>query len=136
MGVGSSSFKVEINTYDEMKKFLLSDRSLYCFSNSSLDLSNLANMYDMRIAIFTYSSGGSVVPHWTWIQPDPAISQRSPYRNQLMFKEMWLLHEDRVHYNLLVSRPTPRPPTILELEIAPVGSDRPGVAFTSCIYID
>ena len=60
VGVGSSSFKVEIKTYDEMKKFLLSDRSLYCFSNSSLDLSNLANMYDLRIAIFTYSSGGQL----------------------------------------------------------------------------
>ena len=71
VGVGRSSFEKTINTYEEMKTFLLSDSSLYLFSNSSLDLTNLANMYDMKIAIFTYSSGGSVVLYWTWICPDP-----------------------------------------------------------------
>ena len=63
VGVGAKSKTVQINTYSEMKRFLLSDDSLYCFSNSSLDLSNVTNMYDMKIAVFTYSSGGSLVPH-------------------------------------------------------------------------
>jgi hypothetical protein len=67
IGVGTMARKANIKTYDEMTKFLLSKDSLYCYSNSLLDLSNLANMYDMRIAIFTYSSAGSVVPHWTWV---------------------------------------------------------------------
>ena len=83
VGVGKDATTVDIKTYDEMKKFLLSNKSLYCFSNSSLDLSNLANMYDMKIAIFTYSSAGSVTPHWTWVHPDPAISAKSPYKNKL-----------------------------------------------------
>ena len=96
----------DIKTYDEMKKFLLSNKSLY----SSLDLSNLANMYDMKIAIFTYSNAGSVTPHWTWVHPDPAISAKSPYKNKLCFKEMWLYNEHNVHYDLLVSRPIPTPP--------------------------
>ena len=78
VGVGQNATKVDIETYDEMKNFLLSKKSLYCYSNSSLDLSN---MYDMKIAIFTYSSAGSVVPHWTWVHPDPAISAKSPYKN-------------------------------------------------------
>jgi hypothetical protein len=66
VAVERSAWRTDIKTYKDLKKFLLSDSSLYCFSNSSLDLRNLANMFDMRIAIFTYSSGGSVVPHWTW----------------------------------------------------------------------
>ena len=110
VGVGKNATQVDIKTYDEMKKFLLSNESLYCYSNSSLDLSNLANMYDMKIAIFTYSSAGSVTPHWTWVHPDPAISSKSPYKNKLCFKEMWLYNEQNVHYDLLVSRPIPTPP--------------------------
>ena len=71
IGVGGKSYEIEKDSYQKMKDFLLSDESLYCYSNSSLDLSNLANMYNMNIATFTYSSSGSVVPHWTWIYPDP-----------------------------------------------------------------
>ena len=119
IGVGSSARPVEIKTYEGMKKFLLSDDSLYCFSNSSLDLSNMANMYDMRIAIFTYSSRGTVAPHWTWVDPDPNVSSKSPYRNKLMFREMWLFHEDNVPYDLLVLRPTP-PPAPFSSYIPPV----------------
>ena len=107
VGVGRSAWRTDIKTYEDLKKFLLSDSSLYCFSNSSLDLTNLANMFDMRIAIFTYSSGGSVVPHWTWVHPDPAISSKSENRNKLLFKEMWLFNEDDSHYDLLAPRPIP-----------------------------
>ena len=122
VGVGVNAKTVQINTYSDMKRFLLSDDSLYCFSNSSLDLSNVANMYDMKIAVFTYSSGGSVVPHWTWVHPDPAISSKSPYRNKLCFKEIWLLHEDDVHYDLLIARPLPAPPTYNYVPPAPESS--------------
>ena len=66
-------------------------------------------MYDMRIAIFTYSVNGTVTPHWTWIQPDPAISMKSSLKDRLAFKEMWLYHQDDVHYDLLVNRPLPEP---------------------------
>ena len=107
--VGKSAYEVRKETYEEMKSFLLSDDSILCYINSSLDLSNLANMFNINIAIFTYSSGGSVVPHWTWIHPDPEWSQKSEYRN-LMIREMWLYHEDNSHYDLLVNRPTPPPP--------------------------
>lgn len=65
----------------------------------------------MLIAIFTYSSRGTIAPHWTWVDPDPSLSSKSPYKNKLLFKEMWLLHEDNVHYDLLVPRPLPASPS-------------------------
>ena len=81
-------------------------------------------MYDIRIAIFTYSSRGTVTPHWTWVDPDPNVSSKSPYRNKLMFREMWLFHEDNVHYDLLVPRPTSSPPPVSSyIPPTPLGSD-------------
>ena len=139
IGVGAAKRTVTKKTYGDMKKFLLSNESIYCYSNSSLDLTNLANMYDMKIAIFTYSSGGSVVPHWTWVHPDPAISAKSPYKNKLLFREMWLYHEDNSHYDLLVPRPIPSPakysyvPTMSSSSTAQEPSSLP--SSTSCSWM-
>jgi hypothetical protein len=114
---------VKIESYDQMKFFLLNKDCLFCYSNSSLDLSNLANMYDMKIAIFTDSSGGSLVPHWTWVYPDPYINTRSQYKNKSLFREMWLYHEDNVHYDLLVNRPTPLPASYSYVPMSAPSSD-------------
>ena len=109
VGTGENARLVVLDSYDLVKRFLLSDDSLYCYSNSSVDLQNLANMFDMRIAIFTYSINGTVTPHWTWIDPNPAISMKNSFKDRLSFKEMWLYHQDDVHYDLLVSRPLTEP---------------------------
>ena len=107
---GITRQEVTITTYPEVRRFFMSRDSLYCYSGSELDLANVANMYDAKIAVFKYSSGGSITPHWTWIHPDPVMVSKSAHRHRLCFKEIWLYNEVDSHYDLLVPRPIPPPP--------------------------
>ena len=102
VGVGFEARQVTFNTQSELIQFLLSDESLKLYNSSSVDLANLANMFGFRIAIFEH--GNDIIPRWTWITPDQEISFFSSYRNQSL-PDMWLYHEQNVHWDLLVSRP-------------------------------
>ena len=102
VGVGFEARQVTLNTQSELIQFLLSDESLKLYNSSSVDLANLANMFGFRIAIFEH--GNDIIPRWTWITPDQEISFFSSYRNQSL-PDMWLYHEQNVHWDLLVSRP-------------------------------
>merc|ERR1711954_465992 len=53
--VGPRRTQITIYTYDKMIRFLQSDQSLYCFSSSSLDLANIASMFNIRVVVFVYS---------------------------------------------------------------------------------
>ena len=99
VGVGFEARQVTFNTQSELIQFLLSDESLKLYNSSSVDL---ANMFGFRIAIFEH--GNNIIPRWTWITPDQEISFFSSYRNQSL-PDMWLYHEQNVHWDLLVSRP-------------------------------
>ena len=61
-------------------------------------------MFNLRIAIFEFSSSGTFSPRWTWIYPDQTLSIHSPHRYQET-KEMWLFNEYNTHFDLLIQRP-------------------------------
>ena len=88
-----------------MKRFLQSDQSLYCFSSSSLDLANIASMFNIRVVVFVFSSSGSIAPRWDWIHPNPELVMRIPKNYPAKdIHDLWLFHEDNCHYDLLVPR--------------------------------
>ena len=103
VGVGTNRKQIYIQTYDEMIKFLQSEDSMFCFSSSSLDLANIATMFNIRIIVFVFSSNGSVVPRWDWIHPNPELVMKSPrYNPSRETHDLWLFHEDNCHYDVLV----------------------------------
>ena len=102
VGVGSSARYVVIENYEDLRTFLRSDDFLYCFSNTSMDLSNLATMFNIYIGVYTFSSSGTMNPVWHWIHPNPDLVWKSPFKTDI--GQLWLYHENNVHYNLLVPR--------------------------------
>ena len=105
VGVGAESYRVCIDNHEELKNFLLSDTSLKCYSNSQVDFSALCNLFKMNIGIFTYGLG-NLPPRWTWISPDPLLTEYSttnpPFLDPL--PNALLYHHDEVHYELLVHK--------------------------------
>ena len=103
VGTGASQYETYLETDAEIKEFLLSKDSCHVYANA-VDLSNLAKLFKINIAVFTYSSRGLIVPYWSRINPVPKISAKNKYAN-LGVKEMWLFNDDQKHYNLLMRRP-------------------------------
>ena len=77
------------------------------YNNSQLDIVNLANMFGIRIATFTYNINDHP-PRWTWHSPHQYITSYSQHRN-VEGPDMWLFHEDDCHYDLLVPREVVQP---------------------------
>ena len=101
VGVGAESYSVHINNYDDLKSFFLSNNSLKCFNNSSIDFAVVANMFNMNIGVFTYGLG-NLPPRWSWVYPDPLFI---PSSNTYDFiPDALLYHRDNVHYELLVPK--------------------------------
>ena len=70
-----------------------------------MDLNCIATLFNIKIAVFVFSSTGSIIPRWDWILPNMDLISRSPrYHHQQEQKEMWLFNEDSVYFNLLVPR--------------------------------
>ena len=105
VGVGEYARTINIHTYEEMMTFLNSEDSMYCYSNSSLDLNNIATLFNIKIAVFVYSSDGSIVPRWDWILPNQDLLYFSPRFDPAREpQELWLYNNDNIHYDLLVPR--------------------------------
>ena len=100
--VGDSSSHVHLKTEAEFLEFLLSERSMKCFSNGA-DLAAISNLFNINIGIFTHGLGGNLQPRWTWQTPDPVIAAFSEYFDPSI-TDMFLFHSDNVHYELFVER--------------------------------
>ena len=100
VGVGANAFRVYLSTEHDFLNFLRSNDSLRMYNNSQLDIVNLANMFGIRIATFTYNINDQP-PRWTWHSPHQYITSYSQHRN-VEGPHMWLFHEDDCHYDLLV----------------------------------
>ena len=105
VGVGSDSYRVFFDNYEDLKSFLLTDSSLKCYSNSQVDFAALCNLFKMNIGVFTYGLK-NLPPRWTWISPDPLLAEYSttglPFVDHL--PNALLYHHDEVHYELLVHK--------------------------------
>ena len=55
VSVGDGSYQVHFSREEELLQFLQSDANLYMYASSQLDLANIANMFGMNIAVFTYN---------------------------------------------------------------------------------
>ena len=123
VGVGANAFRVYLSTVHDFLNFLRSNDSLRMYNNSQLDIVNLANMFGIRIATFTYNINDQP-PRWTWHSPHQYITSYSQHRN-VEGPDMWLFHEDDCHYDLLVPREVvqlhcatvPEVPTVLSQQI-------------------
>ena len=71
---------------------------------SSINIQNLANMFNLVKGVFELSSSGSTAPGWLWFHPDPNISLQSPHRNNEV-RQLLLYNEKNVHFDLLIKRP-------------------------------
>ena len=100
VGVGASSYRVCLDNFEDMKNFFLSDESLKCYSNSQIDLANIANVFRINIAVFTYGLPDTE-PRWTWTTPDMLVSQFSRNTNSNL-PNLYLYHANNSHYDLLV----------------------------------
>ena len=103
VGTGPSASKVVLTTYEEVKEFLLSQRSYYTFSNY-LDLYTLATLFNVTVSVSEFSSDGSMIPRWLHITPNQTLTPFSPFgRNGIGYQDMWLYDEKSSDFNLLVS---------------------------------
>ena len=91
---------IVINTPDELKDFLQSDRSLTVYSNDQ-EILAIANLFNIRISIFSYNGESG---YWNHVYPDPAFGACRD-------KETWapnmsLYHNKNTHYDLLIENMT------------------------------
>ena len=96
VSVGDGSYQVHFSREEELLQFLQSDASLYMYVISQLDLANIANMFGMNIAVFTYHCRNGDNPRWTWTYPDQTPGSpffHSPHVVRAM-NDMWLYHEE------------------------------------------
>ena len=101
VGVGEKSTTVEIETDDDMIKFLRSDKALKVYSNTH-ELLAMANLYNIRINVFSY--GGSGEDGWTQICPDPKMVSEAQAKLGQCIQDAALYHSYDTHYDLLVKR--------------------------------
>ena len=88
VGTGPSASKVVLTTYEEVKEFLLSQRSYYTFSNY-LDLYTLATLFNVTVSVSEFSSDGSMIPRWQHIIPNQTLAPVSPFvRNGIGYQDM------------------------------------------------
>ena len=101
VGVGAHSKTIVKNTREEMLRFLRGeedDDALMVYSNSQ-QLLAIANLFNIRINVFTYGGNQS---RWSEICPDPEMAAKAEIRFGKWAPDMALYHSDNTHYDLLV----------------------------------
>ena len=79
-----------------------SNEAMYMWSDSE-DLVVISDMYQMRIKIVTTKGKNDENPIVNWIYPDKDLEEDAVLKN-VEIKDMVLLHDDDVHFNLVVSK--------------------------------
>ena len=82
--------------------FKSSESSLYIWSDSE-DLAILADMYQIKIKVITTKGIMDKNPSVNWIYPDVDLKKFAVLQN-VELEDMTLLHENDVHFNLIISR--------------------------------
>jgi hypothetical protein len=88
---------IKKETREDMIEFLLSDESLNVFSNSQ-ELLAIANLYNIKINIFTYGQG---IPRWTEVGPDASMQSTAEVSSGIV-PDLFLYHSHDCHYDLLI----------------------------------
>ena len=71
--------------------------------SDSEDLSVLSDMYQLKIKIITTKGTEDTNPIVTWIYPDEELKEYAELKN-VEIDDMVLLHENDMHFNLIVSK--------------------------------
>ena len=100
VGVGNSSYEKWFHEEGDYISFLASEESMKSYNHSQLEVQNLANMLNIGINVFTHKNIS-----WTWAVRISAISSTSEFKANDNVQPCWILHENNVHYDLLVARP-------------------------------
>ena len=92
---------VNIETYEGLREFLISEKSLYLFASSEIDTAVYANMLNLNIWTFTYNRPEGQEPVWNVTSPNQDLLLYSNYNHRSAI-DIALYHADNSHYDLLV----------------------------------
>ena len=100
----TSKGEVKYEDPEKLFEFLFIDdeKATYMWSDSA-DLVVVAYMYQVHIKVNTIKSGYDNNPTVTWIYADKNMEKFAELKN-VSQDNMVLLHEDELHYNLIVSK--------------------------------
>ena len=85
----------------EMIDFRRSEEALTAYSNYQ-ELFALANMFNIKIDIFTYRNVDD--GWWGEVTPDPDMISEAESKLGKLMPDMALYHSDQTHYDLLVKK--------------------------------
>ena len=81
-----------------------SENAAYMWSDSE-DLSIISDMYQIRIKVITTKGLMDERPTVNWIYPDVNLAKYAELKN-VKLDDMTILHEDDMHFNLVISKET------------------------------
>ena len=96
---GEVKFTEPLKLFEYLKN---SEDSAYLWSDSE-DLSVISDMYQIRIKIITTKGSMDKNPTVNWIHPTKELEKYAEIKN-VKLNDMVLLHEDDLHFNLIVSK--------------------------------
>ena len=94
--------KLRLNTYEQYKQFLGSEESMTSYSESDIEIQNLANFLNILIHVFAFNKNSS---NWHDFQPMQNIVNLGKWAFPTNCNTVVLYHELRNHYDVIVSRP-------------------------------
>ena len=66
------------------------------------DLQIVSNLYQIKIHILTTGIKGKETSRWTHLVPDVRLVSEDKNKSNSVVPDMWLLHQDSVHFDLIV----------------------------------
>ena len=79
-----------------------SEAAAYIWSDSE-DFAIISDMYQLKIKVITTKGSSDKNPTENWIYPDVKLKKYAELRN-VELNNMTLIHEDDMHFNLVVSK--------------------------------
>ena len=95
---------VKFTDIEQLFIFLLSSNyeSVYMWSDS-VDLAVISDMYQLKIKVITTRGSEDKAPTVNWVYPDEKMKQFAELKD-VEQNDMVLLHEDDLHFNLIISK--------------------------------
>ena len=89
---------------DEYLKFLRTDKRSAWLWMEDHDIQALCNIYQVPVHVLTVGVEGMIEPkaRWTHLQPD--IRLRDFSAKLMDLPELWLMHLDKIHFDIIVSK--------------------------------
>ena len=96
------SISKEYTDPEKLIEFLQSDEAAYMWTDSE-DLSIIADMYQVKIKVITTKGRADKNPTVNWITPDVGLKKFAQLKG-VELGVMTLLHEDNIHFNLVIDK--------------------------------